>query len=189
MVKEAINKTGYGSRIQLALDVAATDFCIGNKYDLDFKSPDKSGQNFKTGEDMVEIYTQLCRDYSIVSMEEPFNKDDWEHTKLFSSNGVCQVAGDELLMSNPKRIERAIHEQTCNALLLKVNQIGTITETIEVVKQVKDASWGVIVSHRCGETEDSFIADLAVGLGTGQIKAGAPCRGERLSKYNQLLRI
>ncbi|URE13668.1 Enolase, N-terminal domain [Musa troglodytarum] len=92
-------------------------------------------------------------------------------------------------MSNPKRIERAVNEYTCNALLLKVNQVGTVTEAIEVVKQAKDAQWGVIISHRSGETEESFIADLAVGLATGQVKAGAPCRGERLAKYNQLLRI
>ncbi|KAL5973539.1 Beta-enolase [Asimina triloba] len=164
LVKEAIDRAGYKDRIKLAMDVAATDFCI---------------------------------DYPIVSIEEPFDKDDWEHTKIFSSLGICQaclVVGDELLMSNPKRIERATKESACNALLLKfpeaiciiqVNQIGTVTEAIEVVKLAKDAHWGVVASHRCGETEDSFISDLAVGLATGQIKAGAPCRGERLAKYNQ----
>jgi|EP01046_Picozoa_sp_COSAG06_P041477 hypothetical protein len=101
----------------------------------------------------------------------------------------CQVVGDDLLVTNPKRVERAIEEKTCNALLLKVNQIGTITEAIEAVKMAKLAGWGVMCSHRSGETEDSFIADLAVGLSCGQIKTGAPCRGERTSKYNQLLRI
>ncbi|XP_073101017.1 cytosolic enolase 3 isoform X1 [Elaeis guineensis] len=189
LVREAIDRAGYTGRVKLAIDVAATDFCMGKKYDLDFKAPNKSGQNFKTGEDMVEMYTQLCKEYPVVSIEQPFDKDDWEHTKLFTSLGICQVVGDDLLMSNPKRIERAIHESTCNALLLKVNQVGTVTEAIEVVKQAKTAHWGVIISHRSGETEDSFIADLAVGLATGQIKAGAPCRGERLAKYNQLLRI
>ncbi|XP_008798952.1 cytosolic enolase 3 [Phoenix dactylifera] len=189
LVKVAIDRAGYNGRIKLAIDVAATDFCIGKKYDLDFKAPNKSGQNFKTGEDMIEMYTQLCTEYPIVSIEQPFDKDDWERTKLFTSLGKCQVVGDDLLMSNPKCIERAIHESTCNALLLKVNQVGTVTEAIEVVKKAKDAHWGVIISHRSGETEDSFIADLAVGLATGQIKAGAPCRGERLAKYNQLLRI
>ncbi|MQL92898.1 hypothetical protein Taro_025539 [Colocasia esculenta] len=189
LVKEAIERAGYNGRIKMAMDVAATDFCIGKKYDLDFKSPNKSGQNFKTGEDMTEMYSQLCADYPLVSIEDPFDKDDWEHTKAFTDLGVCQVVGDNLLTSDPKRIERAIHEASCNGLLLKVNQVGTITEVIEVVKQAKDAHWGVIVSHRCGETEDSFIADLAVGLATGQIKAGAPCRGERVVKYNQLLRI
>ncbi|OAY80083.1 Cytosolic enolase 3 [Ananas comosus] len=156
LVIEAIDRAGYNGRIKLAIDVAATDFCI---------------------------------EYPVVSIEQPFDKDDWEHTKLFTALGLCQVVGDDLLMSNPKRIERAINEYTCNALLLKVNQVGTVTEAIEVVKQAKDANWGVMVSHRCGETDDSFIADLAVGLGAGQMKSGAPCRGERLAKYNQLLRI
>ncbi|KAI0498406.1 hypothetical protein KFK09_021647 [Dendrobium nobile] len=189
LIKEAIHRAGYNGRIKLAIDVGATEFCIGKRYDLDFKIPKKSEQNFKTGEDMIEMYTQLCAAYPIVSIEQPFDKDDWEHTKLLSELGICQVVGDDLLMSNPKRIDRAVQEGTCNALLLKVNQIGTITEVIEVVKQAKDAHWGVVVSHRSGETEDTFIADLAVGLATGQIKAGAPCRGERLAKYNQLLRI
>ncbi|KAL6516487.1 Beta-enolase [Orobanche gracilis] len=99
------------------------------------------------------------------------------------------VVGDALLMSNPKRIERAVQEATCNALLLKINQVGTVTEAIESVKLAKDANWGVVISQRSGETEDSFLADLAVGVAAGQIKAGAPCRGERLTKYNQLLRI
>ncbi|KAH7678204.1 enolase protein [Dioscorea alata] len=189
LVKEAIDRAGYNGRIKLAMDVAATDFCIGRKYELDSKAMNKSGQNFKTGEEMIEMYTQLCSDYPIVSIEQPFDKDDWEHSKLFSALGICQVVGDDLLMSNPKRIERAIQESACNALLLKINQIGTVTEAIEVVKQAKDAQWGVIISHRSGETEDSFLADFAVGLAAGQIKAGAPCRGERVAKYNQLLRI
>ncbi|KAG2673265.1 hypothetical protein I3760_13G082200 [Carya illinoinensis] len=189
LVKEAISRTGYDERIKIALDVAATDFCIGTKYDLDSKVPNKSGQNFKTGEDMIELYKELCVEYPIVSIEDPFDKEDWEHVKRFSGLGICQVVGDDLLMSNPKRIQRAIQESTCNALLLKVNQIGTVTEAIEVVKMAKVANWGVMTSHRSGETEDSFIADLSVGLATGQIKAGAPCRGERLAKYNQLLRI
>lgn len=189
LVKEAISRTGYNDKIKIAIDVSATDFCIGTKYDLDYKSPNKSGQNFKSGEDMIELYKELCADYPIVSIEDPFDKEDWEHVKYFSGLGISQVVGDDLLMSNPKRIERAIRETACNALLLKVNQIGTVTEVIEVVKLAKDENWGVVVSHRCGETGDPFIADLSVGLSTGQIKAGAPCRGERLAKYNQLVRI
>ncbi|KAM1115454.1 hypothetical protein TB2_038518 [Malus domestica] len=160
----------------------------GTKYDLDYKSADK-GQNFMSADDMIGMYKELCSEYPIVSVEDPFDKEDWEHTKRFSSLGICQVVGDDLITSNPKRIKRGIEESTCNALLVKINQIGTVTETIEVMKLAKDAHWGVVMSHRCGETEDSFIADLAVGLSTGQIKAGAPCRGERLAKYNQLLRI
>ncbi|KAH9661726.1 cytosolic enolase 3 [Citrus sinensis] len=152
LVKEAINRTGYNEKIKMAIDVAATDFCKGEE----FLPPN---------------------DYPIVSIEDPFDKEDWEHTKS-TARVTLQVVGDDLLMSNPKRIERAIHDSTCNALLLKINQIGTVTEAIEVVKLANDVPWGVVISHRSGETEDSFI-----------IKAGAPCRGERLAKYNQLLHI
>ncbi|XP_054818396.1 cytosolic enolase 3-like isoform X2 [Prosopis cineraria] len=189
LVKEAISRSGYNEKIKIALDVAATNFCIGTRYDLDFKSPQKSGQNFKSAEDMIELYRELCTEYPIVSIEDPFDKEDWEHFKHFSNLGICQVVGGDLLSSNAKRIEKAISESACNAFLLKVNQVGTVTEVIEVVKQSKEAHWGMVASHRCGETVDSFIADLAVGLASGQIKAGAPCRGERLEKYNQLLRI
>lgn len=189
LVKEAISRTGYSEKIKMAIDVAATTFCIGTKYDLDYKFQNKSGQNFKSGDDMIKMYEELCAAYPIVSIEDPFDREDWEHVKRFSDLGHCQVVGDDLLMSNHKRIERAIHESSCTALLLKVNQIGTVTEALEVVKLAKDAHWGVVVSHRSGETEDSFIADLSVGLAMGQIKTGAPCRGERLAKYNQLLRI
>ncbi|CAL5343966.1 unnamed protein product [Camellia sinensis] len=161
LVKEAISRTGYSEKIKIAIDVSATDFCIGTKYDLDYKTPNKSEQNFRSGEEMIDLYKELCAEYPIVSIEDPFYKEDWEHVKIFSNLGICQA----------------------------VNQIGTVTEAIEVVKLAKDDHWGVVISHRCGETEDSFIADLAVGLSTGQIKAGAPCRGERLAKYNQLLRI
>lgn len=189
LVKEAIGRTGYSEKIKIAIDVSASDFCIGTKYDLDFKCPNKSEKIFKSGEDMIEMYKELCSDYPIVSIEDPFDKEDWKNVKHFSSLGICQVVGDDLLMSNHKRIDRAVKESACNALLLKVNQIGTVTEAIEVVKMAKDANWEVVTSHRCGETEDSFIADLSVGLATCQINAGAPCRGERLAKYNQLLRI
>ncbi|KAF7816050.1 cytosolic enolase 3 [Senna tora] len=189
LVKEAISRTDYNEKIKIAIDIAATNFCIGTRYDLDFKSPQKSGQNFKSAEDMIELYKELCNEYPIISIEDPFDKEDWEHIKYFSSLELCQVVGGDLLMSNAKRIERAITESACNALLLKVNQVGTVTEVIEVVKQAKEAHWGMVTSHRCGETVDSFIADLAVGLASGQIKGGAPCRGERLEKYNQLLRI
>ncbi|WMV35952.1 hypothetical protein MTR67_029337, partial [Solanum verrucosum] len=189
LVQKAIGRTGYNEKIKIAIGVAATEFCIGTKYDLDFKTPNKSGQNFKSGQDMIDMYKELCADYPIASIEDPFDKEDWEHVKYFSGLGICQVVGGDLIMSNPKRIERAIQEKSCNSLLLKVNQIGTVTEAIEVVKMAKDAQWGVVISQRSGETEDSFISDLSVGLATSQIKAGAPCRGERLAKYNQLLRI
>lgn len=189
LVRSAISRTGHNERIKIAIDAAATEFCIGTKYDLDYKNPNKLGQNFKSGEDMIEMYKKLCADFPIVSIEDPFDKEDWENTQKFSKLHICQVVGDDLLMSNTKRMERAMRESTCNSLLLKVNQIGTVTEAIEAIKLGKDAHWGIMISHRSGETEDAFIADLSVGMATGQIKAGAPCRGERLCKYNQLLRI
>jgi len=138
---------------------------------------------------MIELYKSFCQEYPIISIEDPFEQDDWDHTKKLTELNICQVVGDDLLVTNPKRVAKAIEEKTCNALLLKVNQIGTVTESIEAVNMAKQANWGVMASHRSGETEDSFIADLSVGLATGQIKTGAPCRSERLAKYNQLLRI
>merc|ERR1719327_410453 len=125
------------------------------------------------------------------SIEDPFDQDDFDAYKALTATmgETCQIVGDDLLVTNPTRVKKAIDEKACNALLLKVNQIGSITEAIEAVNMAKAAGWGVMTSHRSGETEDSFIADLAVGLKTGQIKTGAPCRSERLAKYNQLLRI
>merc|ERR1719152_371419 len=127
----------------------------------------------------------------MVSIEDPFDQDDWAAWTAFTEKvgGPTQIVGDDLLVTNPTRVQKAIDEKACNALLLKVNQIGTITEAIQAVNMAKQAGWGVMTSHRSGETEDPFIADLAVGLKTGQIKTGAPCRSERLAKYNQLLRI
>lgn len=119
----------------------------------------------------------------------PCLQDDWEAYTALTTDNVCQVVGDDLLVTNPERVQTAIDKKACNALLLKVNQIGSVTESIMAVRMSKEAGWGVMASHRSGETEDSFIADLAVGLSTGQIKTGAPCRSERLAKYNQLLRI
>ncbi|KAH9576278.1 hypothetical protein CY35_01G153800 [Sphagnum magellanicum] len=190
LVKEAIEKAGYTGKIKIGMDVAASEFYTADKkYDLDFKTPNNSGAEVKTGDEMIEMYKSFCKDYPIISIEDPFEQDDWDHTKKLTDLNICQVVGDDLLVTNPKRVAKAIETKTCNALLLKVNQIGTVTESIEAVNMSKKANWGVMASHRSGETEDSFIADLAVGLATGQIKTGAPCRSERLAKYNQLLRI
>jgi len=127
----------------------------------------------------------------VISIEDPFDQDDWEsYPKLTSGIGKdTQIVGDDLLVTNVTRIETAIQKNACNALLLKINQIGSLTESINACKLAQSAGWGVMVSHRSGETEDTFIADLVVGLSTGQIKTGAPCRSERLAKYNQLMRI
>jgi enolase len=136
-------------------------------------------------------YESYAKKYDIVTIEDPFDQDDWQgYADLTTSLGKAhQIVGDDLLVTNQMRITTAIQKKACNALLLKVNQIGTITESIQAYEMSRDNNWGVMVSHRSGETEDSFIADLVVGLSTGQIKTGAPCRSERLAKYNQILRI
>ncbi|MEQ2271833.1 phosphopyruvate hydratase [Xenotaenia resolanae] len=127
--------------------------------------------------------------FSVVSIEDPFDQDDWAAWTNFTESTDIQVVGDDLTVTNPSRICKAVEEKACNCLLLKVNQIGTVTESMKACKMAQESGWGVMVSHRSGETEDTFIADLVVGLCTGQIKTGAPCRSERLAKYNQILRI
>ncbi len=191
LLKKAILKAGYGKKVKIGMDIAASEFFKNGVYDLDFKNPNNNGKMKKTGEKMIEIYKDLIKEYGIVSIEDPFDQDDWKsYEKLTSEIGEkIQVVGDDLLVTNPKRIREAIKKKACNALLLKINQIGTITEAIEACKTAQNAGWNVMVSHRSGETEDSFIADLAVGIKAGQIKTGAPCRSERLAKYNQLIRI
>ena len=190
LLKEAIEKAGYTGKIKIGMDVAAAEFYTADKmYDLDFKTENNDGSMKKSGEEMIAMYKEFCAEYPIVSIEDPFDQDDFENTGILTSSGVCQVVGDDLLVTNPERVATAIESKACNALLLKVNQIGSISEAIEAVRMSKKAGWGVMASHRSGETEDSYIADLSVGLATGQIKTGAPCRSERLSKYNQLLRI
>ena len=190
LLKVAIENAGYTGKIKIGMDVAAAEFYTEDKmYDLDFKTENNDGSMKKSGEEMIEMYKEFCAEYPIVSIEDPFDQDDFENTGILTGSGVCQVVGDDLLVTNPERVATAIEAKACNALLLKVNQIGSISEAIEAVRMSKKAGWGVMASHRSGETEDSYIADLAVGLATGQIKTGAPCRSERLSKYNQLLRI
>eukprot|EP00123_Amoebidium_parasiticum_P006581 comp17496_c0_seq1/m.17007 comp17496_c0_seq1/g.17007 ORF comp17496_c0_seq1/g.17007 comp17496_c0_seq1/m.17007 type:complete len:437 (-) comp17496_c0_seq1:337-1647(-) len=189
LVTTAIERAGYTGRCKIAMDVAASEFFKDNKYDLDFKNSASDPSTWKTGEEMAEMYTGFTKNYPVVSIEDPYDQDDWANwTKLTGSIGI-QIVGDDLTVTNPKRIATAIEKKACNCLLLKVNQIGSITESITACVNSQAAGWGVMVSHRSGETEDTFIADLVVGLRTGQIKTGAPCRSERLAKYNQLLRI
>mmetsp|Transcript_39100 Transcript_39100/g.99286 ORF Transcript_39100/g.99286 Transcript_39100/m.99286 type:complete len:159 (+) Transcript_39100:1-477(+) len=140
---------------------------------------------------MIEYYKIWLQKYPLVSIEDPFDQDHWEaYTEIVKELGEkVQIVGDDLLVTNPKRIAYCAEKKAANALLLKVNQIGSITEAITASIDSVAQGWGVMVSHRSGETEDTFIADLAVGLGSGQIKTGAPCRSERVAKYNQLLRI
>lgn len=193
VLMEAIEKSGHAGKVKIGTDVAASEFYSSEtkKYDLDFKNPSSPDSMKKTAEEMIAYYKDWIGKYPFVSIEDPFDQDDWDAYSKFQAEvgDSIQIVGDDLLVTNPKRVQKALDCKACNALLLKVNQIGSVTEAIEAASMSQFAGWGVMVSHRSGETEDSFIADLVVGLRTGQIKTGAPCRSERLSKYNQLLRI
>jgi len=193
VLMEAIELSGHKSKVKIATDVAAAEFYNDKTklYDLDFKNPNSAPEMKKTAEQLMDVYKNWFAKYPFVSIEDPFDQDDWPaYTKFQAMIGESmQIVGDDLLVTNPKRVQKALDVKACNALLLKVNQIGSITEALEATAMAQFAGWGVMVSHRSGETEDSFIADLVVGLRTGEIKTGAPCRSERLSKYNQLLRI
>jgi len=192
LLMSAIEKSGYMDKVVIGMDVASSEFLTSDgMYDLDFKTANNDGSQKITGTELGQMYKDLCKQFPIVSIEDPFDQDDWKHYSEFTADvGTdIQVVGDDLLVTNPAKISEAQDKLACNALLLKVNQIGSVTESIEAVKMSKQSGWGVMTSHRSGETEDNYIADLAVGLCTGQIKTGAPCRSERLAKYNQLLRI
>ncbi len=185
LILEAIEIAGYkpGTEIALAMDVAATEFHDNGKYTFEGAS--------KTSAEMIAYYTSLVDAYPIVSIEDPLNEEDWagwtDMTKALGSR--IQIVGDDLFVTNPERLSRGIAGGTANALLVKVNQIGTLTETIDAVEMAHRANYRSMMSHRSGETEDTTIADLAVALNCGQIKTGAPARTERVAKYNQLLRI
>jgi len=189
LIMEALRTAGYEDKCSIGLDVAASEFKVKDKdeYDLDFKYDG----NIISGTALGDLYQELAADYPIVTVEDPFDEDDWDNWSAFTAkNGKeFQVVGDDLTVTNIDKITRAVNEKSCTCLLLKVNQIGSITESIAAVTMAKQAGWGIMTSHRSGETDDTYIADLAVGLCTGQIKTGAPCRSERLAKYNQLLRI
>lgn len=195
LIMEATEKAGYLDKVSVGLDVASSEFKVPgkNEYDLDFKSPESERDSslLLTGDELIALYKDLISKYPIKTIEDPFDQDDWDNWTAFchAVGKDVQVVGDDLTVTNPIKIKEAIELGSANCLLLKVNQIGTISESIDAVKLSKQHGWGVMTSHRSGETEDSYIADLAVGLCTGQIKTGAPCRGERTAKYNQLLRI
>lgn len=190
LIKTAIEKAGYTGKVSIGMDVAASEFYKDSKYDLLWKTK-QGGQaaNFLTGDQLGDVYRSFIAEYPIVSIEDPFDQDDWEAWSKLTASTQIQIVGDDLTVTNPKRIATAVEKKSCNGLLLKVNQIGTVTESIEAHNLAKSSGWGTMISHRSGETEDTFIADLTVGLSTGQIKTGAPCRSERLAKYNQILRI
>lgn len=176
----AINQAGYKNKVEIAMDSAASEFYKKGYY----YAPKKI-----SSEQLLNYYLKLIKKYPIISIEDPFHEEDFESFSKLTERSRIQIVGDDLTVTNVSRIKKAIEMKSCNCLLLKVNQIGTLTEALEAVSEAYRAGWKVMVSHRSGETEDTFIADLAVGIGSGQIKAGAPCRGERVAKYNRLLRI
>ncbi|MFH1443453.1 MAG: phosphopyruvate hydratase [Candidatus Micrarchaeota archaeon] len=183
MICDAIDELGYSRRILPAIDAAASEFFKDGKYSVD-------GKGRSPGE-MVDFYSDLAKKYKLVSIEDPFSEDDWDGFSELNRkfNGKVQIVTDDLTVTNPIRLQAAIGKKCGNCLLLKVNQIGTLSESISAAGLSFRSKWGIMVSHRSGETEDPFIADLAVGLGCRQIKLGAPARGERTAKYNRLLRI
>ncbi|KAG7663615.1 uncharacterized protein J8A68_002864 [[Candida] subhashii] len=191
LIVDAIAAAGYTGKVGIALDVASSEFFKDGKYDLDFKNPNSDPSKWISGEELGAIYLDLINNYPIVSLEDPFAEDDWESwVKFFPLvGGKIPIVADDITVTNPIRIKTAIEKKIADTLLLKVNQIGTLTESLQAAKDSYAADWGIMVSHRSGETEDTFIADLTVGLRTGQIKTGAPARSERLAKLNQILRI
>ncbi|MDS1272316.1 phosphopyruvate hydratase [Lipingzhangella sp. LS1_29] len=185
LIVEAIQKAGYtpGSDVALALDVAATEFHSEGVYQFEGQA--------RSAEDMTNYYAQLLESYPLVSIEDPLDEEDWAGWNTLTSQlgSRVQLVGDDLFVTNPERLERGIAENAGNSLLVKVNQVGTLTETLDAVMMAQRNGYTAMLSHRSGETEDTTIADLAVALKAGQIKAGAPARSERVAKYNRLLRI
>ena len=181
----AIEKAGYspGKQVSIALDVAAQEFFDGENYHIDNRVID--------GKELASLYSSWLDNYPIVSMEDPFGEDDWESWKDFTKleSHRVQIVGDDLYVTNPERLQRGIDEKASNAILIKLNQIGTVTETLQVIEMARKSNFGIIISHRSGETSDDIIADISVGTNAGQIKTGAPARSDRTAKYNQLLRI
>ncbi|SCV02054.1 LAME_0G20252g1_1 [Lachancea meyersii CBS 8951] len=189
LIVEAIKVAGHEGKVNIALDPASSEFYKDGKYDLDFKNPNSDKSKWLTGVQLADMYASLVKKYPIISIEDPFAEDDWEAWSHYFKTAGVQIVADDLTVTNRIRIKTAIEKKAADALLLKVNQIGTLTESIQAANDAYAAGWGVKVSHRSGETEDTFIADLVVGLRCGQIKTGAPARSERLAKLNQLLRI
>jgi enolase len=188
LLLEAITQAGYRPRTQVALglDVAASEFFEDGCYV--FKKSDGSRRG---NEELVRLYEDWVRQYPIISIEDPLSEDDWEGWELITEvlGGKVQLVGDDIFVTNPVRLARGIRQRVANSILIKVNQIGTLTETLETIRLAQKAGYTTVISHRSGETEDTTIADLAVATNAGQIKTGAPCRGERTAKYNQLIRI
>ncbi|MFO8078243.1 MAG: phosphopyruvate hydratase [Thermoplasmatota archaeon] len=180
---EAVKQAGYEDMMKIALDPASSEFFYDGTY--------KIGKKSFSGGELVDFYVDLCKTYPIISIEDGLAEDDWDSwTEITKKIGTeVQIVGDDLFVTNTKRIQKGIELDAANSVLIKLNQIGTVTETLNAIKMAHDEGWTAVVSHRSGETEDSFIADLVVGTSAGQIKTGAPARSDRNAKYNQLLRI
>ena len=187
LVLRAIERAGYtpGADVALALDVAASEFCDNDVYNLATENRKMSAA------ELIDLYQKMAEDYPLLSIEDGLDEEDWTNWQTLNQRvgGEIQLVGDDLLVTNTERLERAISENTANAILIKPNQIGSLSETINAVQMAKKAGWRTVMSHRSGETEDTTIAHLAVGLGTGQIKTGSLSRSERIAKYNEIMRI
>ncbi len=188
VILQAIEKAGYrpGEQIMIAMDAASSEFYKNGKYTMEAEAkPEKSAA------EMIEYYKYLCEKYPIISIEDGLYEDDWEGWKQLTTalGGKIQLVGDDLFVTNTKRLVQGIQSGVANSILVKLNQIGTITETLDAIEKAKRAGYTCVISHRSGETEDTTIADLAVAVNAGQIKTGAPSRTDRVAKYNQLLRI
>lgn len=194
-LKDAVEEAGYemGKDIRIALDVAASELYHAENGTYLFPGESRmTGQKIaRTAEEMIDYYQELALEFPICSIEDPLDEEDWDGWELLTTRlgGEIQLVGDDLFVTNTKRLKEGIARNVANAILVKVNQIGTLTEAIEAIELAQKSGYQAIISHRSGETEDTTIADLAVAFNTGQIKTGAPCRGERVAKYNQLLRI
>jgi len=196
LINEVIESCNYKNKVKIGIDAAASEFFVkASSKSKDFEGSkeynfifNESSEGIKNSEKMIEIYEKIIKDYDVISIEDPLEQDDFEgYAKLMKKIGKkVQIVGDDLLVTNKERIQKAIKEKLCNALLLKINQIGTISEAIDSYKTAKKAGWKVMVSHRSGETNDNFIGDLAVGLGCGEIKSGAPFTIYRLAKYDRI---
>ncbi|KAJ5443479.1 uncharacterized protein N7458_007351 [Penicillium daleae] len=185
LLVQAVSSAGYSGKIKFAIDPASSEFFREGKYGLGFKK----SPNIKTPKELMVLYESLLEKYPIILLEDPFAENDWDSWTEFNKVCLVELVGDDLLVTNTEYVKMARSKNACNAMLLKINQIGTISEAIEAANLAYSYNWGVFVSHRSGETTDDFIADLVVGLRTGHIKSDAPCRGERIVKYNRLMDI
>lgn len=183
ILTETVAQAGYAQMVRLAIDAAASEFFQNGKY--------RCGGSMRSAAEMIRLYGDWTSKYRLLSVEDPFDQDDWEAWKQFTQalGGSLRIIGDDIFVTNLERLEKGIRDKTANAVLIKLNQIGTVTETVRAVLRAHKAGFTAVISHRSGETEDPYIADFAVALNAGAIKTGAPCRSERLAKYNQLLRI